>query len=96
MTTTTANDELLQLREALRGTLGTEGQDLQPTVAADWRPVWPALAELGLTALCVPEPLGGFGLRTDAAVMAAMELGAALYGGPYAGLTASAHALAQA
>jgi hypothetical protein len=35
-------------------------------------------------------------LRVDAAAAAAMELGAALHAAPYAGLTASAHALAHA
>jgi alkylation response protein AidB-like acyl-CoA dehydrogenase len=52
------------------------------------------LTELGITAFCVPESMGGFGLRVDAAVATAMELGAALHGSPYAGLVAGAHALA--
>lgn len=51
------------------------------------------LAALGITAFCVPEARGGFGCRADAAVATAMELGAALHGSPYAGLTASAHVL---
>ncbi|WP_007510912.1 MULTISPECIES: acyl-CoA dehydrogenase [Pseudofrankia] len=79
----------------MRGTLGTDRQDLPSAVATEWRLAWPAMAELGVPGLCVPEPLGGFGLRVDAAVMTAMELGAALHASPYAGLTASAHALAQ-
>ncbi len=52
------------------------------------------MAELGVTAFCVPEDRGGFGLRVDVAAAAAMELGAALHAAPYAGLTAAAHALA--
>jgi len=44
----------------------------------------------------VPEAKGGFGLRVDVATAAAAEFGAALHGSPYAGLTASAHALAHA
>jgi alkylation response protein AidB-like acyl-CoA dehydrogenase len=47
-----------------------------------------------VTGFCVPEEQGGFGLRVDAAAAAAAELGAALHGSPYAGLVASAHALA--
>ncbi len=54
------------------------------------------MAELGVTAFCVPEAQGGFGLRVDVAAGAAVELGAALHAAPFAGLTASAHALAQA
>ncbi|CAO5188396.1 Acyl-CoA dehydrogenase [Frankia sp. AiPs1] len=56
---------------------------------------WPTLAGIGLPAFCVPEERGGFGLRADAAAASATELGAALHGAPFAGLTASAHALAQ-
>ncbi len=63
---------------------------------SDWRDGWRALASLGIAGFCVPEERGGFGLRVDAAVASAMELGAALHGSPFAGLTASAHALASA
>ncbi|OAA27911.1 acyl-CoA dehydrogenase [Frankia sp. EI5c] len=42
----------------------------------------------------MPEEQGGFGLRADVAAAAAMELGAALHPSPFAGLTASAYALA--
>jgi alkylation response protein AidB-like acyl-CoA dehydrogenase len=52
------------------------------------------LADLGLPALCVIEEKGGFGMRVDAAAAAATELGAALHGAPFSGLTASANALA--
>ncbi|WP_462183671.1 acyl-CoA dehydrogenase family protein [Frankia sp. AgKG'84/4] len=65
-----------------------------PTPDPRWRGRWPVLAELGLPAFCVPEALDGFGLRADVAAAAATELGAALHGGPFAGLTASAHLLA--
>ena len=75
--------------------MGVSTDDL-PTLDPQWRAGWPALAELGLTAFCVPEGRGGFGLQSAVAVGAAEELGAALHGGPYAGLTASAHALARA
>ncbi|WP_241830238.1 acyl-CoA dehydrogenase family protein [Parafrankia colletiae] len=64
--------------------------------AADWREGWRALAELGVTGFCVPEEKGGIGLRADAAVAVATELGAALHGSPYAGLAASARVLALA
>jgi alkylation response protein AidB-like acyl-CoA dehydrogenase len=84
------------LREALRGTLGTAKDNTQPVPGDAWRERWRALAELGVTGFCVPEEQGGFGLRVDAAAAAAQELGAALDGSPYAGLVASAHALARA
>lgn len=61
----------------------------------DWRSGWPVVADLGVAAFCVPEEQGGFGLRVDAAVATAMELGAALHGAPYPGLTASAYVLGQ-
>jgi alkylation response protein AidB-like acyl-CoA dehydrogenase len=92
---TTTDDDIRQLRAALRGALGVSTDDL-PTVDPQWRAGWPVLAELALPAFCVPEDRGGFGLQSAVAVGAAEELGAALHGGPYAGLTASAHALARA
>ncbi len=94
-TTDSADDDVRQLREALRRALGTV-QAGPPSLQQDWRQDWPSLAELGVTSFCVPEEHGGFGTRVDAAVATAMELGAALHGGPYAGLNAAAHALAQA
>ncbi|WP_226930931.1 MULTISPECIES: acyl-CoA dehydrogenase family protein [Parafrankia] len=96
LTTTFASDDIVALRDALRGTLGTVWQELPSTVETTWRERWEPLAELGLPGFCVPEARGGFGLRVDAAVTAAMELGAALHPSPFAGLTASAHALAEA
>jgi alkylation response protein AidB-like acyl-CoA dehydrogenase len=87
-------DDLDQLRDALRGTLGTATVDGPPAVDASWPAGWSALAELGVTGFCVPEAKGGFGFEVEAAVASAQELGAALHGAAYAGLTASAHALA--
>jgi alkylation response protein AidB-like acyl-CoA dehydrogenase len=92
----TRNDDIRQLRDAVRGTLGVSGTDASPAPADDWRAGWPAVAELGVVGLCVPEEAGGFGRRVDAAVATSAELGAALHGAPFAGLTASAHALARA
>jgi alkylation response protein AidB-like acyl-CoA dehydrogenase len=91
-----SDDEVRQLRHAVRGTLGVPLDDAPPVLDAGWRSRWSALAELGVTALCVPEARGGFGLQVGAAVGVALELGAALHGSPYAGLVASAHALGRA
>ncbi len=96
LTTTTTEDEVRQLRAALRGMLGTTADDVVPAPDPEWRTRWSTLADLGVTGFCVPEEQGGFGLQVDAAVATAMELGAALHGSPFAGLTASAHALARA
>ncbi|HET6948896.1 MAG TPA: acyl-CoA dehydrogenase [Acidimicrobiales bacterium] len=63
-------------------------------MGTDWRAGWTALAGIGVTGLCVAERHGGVGRRVDAAVAAAQELGAALHGSPFAGVVASAHALA--
>jgi alkylation response protein AidB-like acyl-CoA dehydrogenase len=76
--------------------LGTADPDAVPAPDPEWRAGWPTLAELGLTAFCVPEAKGGFGLQSCVAAGAAQELGAALHGSPFAGLTAAAHALAAA
>jgi len=89
------DDEIRQLRDALRGTLASAKDDAVPTPEAEWRQGWPALAALGVSALCVPEERGGFGLQVQAAVTVASEFGAALHGSPYAGLTASVHALSR-
>jgi alkylation response protein AidB-like acyl-CoA dehydrogenase len=78
----------------LRGALGSAKPDEAPSIDTNWRTGWRSIADLGVTAFCVPEEQGGFGLRADVAVAAAGELGAALHGSPFAGLTASAHALA--
>jgi len=90
---TTDEDDLRQLRDAVRGILGTAPVDATPGVDLEWRRSWTPLAELGLTALCAPERCGGFGFEVAAAVASARELGAALHASPYAGLVTSAHVL---
>jgi len=92
----TTDDDIRQLRAALRGVLGTADPDAVPTPDPGWRAGWPMLAELGLTAFCVPEEKDGYGLQSAVAAGAAQELGAALHGSPFAGLTAAGHALAAA
>jgi alkylation response protein AidB-like acyl-CoA dehydrogenase len=92
--TETTDDDIRQLRSALRGVLGTADPDAVPVPDPDWRAGWPTLAELGLTAFCVPEEKDGYGMQSAVAAGAAQELGAALHGSPFAGLTAAAHALA--
>jgi len=94
-TARTTADELRQLRDAVRGTLGSANDDAVRAPDAEWREGWEALAALGVTGLCVPEGHGGFGLQVEAAVTVAGEFGAALHGSPYAGLTASVHALSR-
>jgi alkylation response protein AidB-like acyl-CoA dehydrogenase len=88
------DDDIRPLREALRRALGTTKDGLPAALETNYRDGWPVLAELGITAFCVTEDSGGFGFRVDAAVTTAMELGAALHGSPYAGLTTSAAVLA--
>ncbi len=92
---TTDEDDLRQLRDAVRGILGT-AVDATPGVDLEWRRSWIPLAELGLTALCVPERSGGFGFEVAAAVATTRELGAALHASPFAGLVTSAHVLGRA
>ncbi len=91
---TETDDELRQLRAAVRGILRVDDSIPEPDL--DWSKSWPALAELGLAGFCVAEHRGGFGLRADAAIAVAVELGAALHSAPFAGITAAAHALASA
>jgi alkylation response protein AidB-like acyl-CoA dehydrogenase len=94
LSTHTDTEDLRQLRESIRGALGTTKDERSSSVDTAWRRSWAALAELGVTAFCVPESRGGYGLAVEAAVATAEELGAALHGSPYAGVVASAHALA--
>ena len=91
---TTETGELRQLRDALRGGLGTVKRDTIPEMDVDWRSRWPLLAELGVAGFCVPEARGGYGFEVAAAVVASQEFGGALHGSPYAGLIASVHVLA--
>jgi alkylation response protein AidB-like acyl-CoA dehydrogenase len=67
-----------------------------PSTGPTWRDQWPALAELGLPALCVPESLGGLGWQVEVAVGAARVFGSTLHGVPFAGLMAAGHALSSA
>lgn len=90
---TAGDDELRQLQGALRGVLGTAKDDAVAEPNDQWRGAWGDLAALGVTGLCAPEASGGFGLRVDAAALTAAELGAALHGGPFAGITAATHLL---
>ncbi len=85
-------DELQRLREAIRAVIDADGDGTAVT-ATGWRAGWPAVAQLGVIGLCVPEACGGYGLAVEAAVAAAEELGAALHGSPYAAVVASAHAV---
>ena len=91
-----AAEELAFLRGALRGVLGTAKDEAPPAPNMTWRDSWADLAAMGITGFCVPEDAGGYGLRVDAATLAAGELGAALHGSPFAGMTAAARALTTA
>lgn len=90
---TTAPSEIEQLRSSLRKALRTPPPDIAPSLEPQWRTSWPALAELGLTALCMTEESGGFGLQVAAAAMAATELGAVLHASPFAAATAAGFVL---
>jgi alkylation response protein AidB-like acyl-CoA dehydrogenase len=92
---TTTVEELGELATALRRALGTDDARANPTIDGGWRDGWPALAELGVTAFCVPEEHGGFGFEVAAALVASRELGAALHGSPHPTATAAVHALAR-
>jgi len=95
-TITTTRDDVRQFRSAVAGVLGSTGAEALPAPDPGWRSGWPALVGLGVVALCVPEDRDGSGLEVEVATAVAMELGAVLHGSPYAGLVASAHALAGA
>ena len=89
-------DDIRQFREAVAGFLGTNNSDLPPAPDASWRMQWSALADLGITSLCVAEAHGGLGDQVEVAIATARELGAALHGSPYAGLITASHALSRA
>lgn len=90
LSTTPEPDELRELRAALRSALAVPDGDAPPAPVTDWRSDWPRLVDLGLPGLCVPEDRGGAGNRADAAVVAAVVVGAALHGAPLAGLVTAA------
>jgi alkylation response protein AidB-like acyl-CoA dehydrogenase len=85
--------ELRDLTATLRKALGTDAG--QPAVDLAWRARWPALAELGLTALCVAEEHGGSGNEVAAALVTAQELGAVLNSAPYPAAAAAMYALSR-
>ncbi|MFT7609119.1 MAG: alkylation response protein AidB-like acyl-CoA dehydrogenase [Candidatus Aldehydirespiratoraceae bacterium] len=91
--TPTLDDDVRQLCEALRGMLGTVDGNDTPVFSTEWPDGWAAIAALGVTAFCVPEDRGGFGLHVPAAAATAKEFGRALHGVPFAGLATSALAL---
>lgn len=83
------------MRDAVAGVLGTADLDGLPSPDLAWRDRWPALAELGVTGLCVPEDRGGAGFQVEVAAGIAAELGAGLSGAPFASTVAAAHVLAR-
>jgi alkylation response protein AidB-like acyl-CoA dehydrogenase len=97
LTATTPADsrqhEIRQLRQAVRRSVRGSSPQGSPAPDPAWRQTWSQLCEIGIVGMCVPENHGGFGMRADAAVAIAAELGAALHGSPYPGLVAAAHAL---
>jgi alkylation response protein AidB-like acyl-CoA dehydrogenase len=92
---TTTDTDLLELTEALRKALGTGSPEEQPVVDPDWRARWRTLAEMGVTAFCLSQERDGFGNEASAALTTSRELGAALHGGPYAGVVAAGYALSR-
>jgi alkylation response protein AidB-like acyl-CoA dehydrogenase len=84
--------ELAELAGTLRRALGP---DSPPREGSDWRAHWPLLADIGVTAVCVPGESGGFGFDVPAAVVCSRELGASLHPGPYAGTVAATFALSR-
>ena len=90
------DDDVRQLREAVRRSVRGSSSEGSPAPDPAWRKTWRQLCDIGILGVCVAEEQGGFGMRADAAVAVAAELGAALHGSPYAGLVAASHALASA
>ena len=93
LSATATSEDIQQFRDAVAGVLEAASADDVPSPDPDWRVDWSALADLGVTALCVDEARGGLGLLVPVATATAGVLGAALHGSPFAGLTAGAHAL---
>lgn len=92
--TSVTREDIRQFRDAISGALGLADSDVLPQPDPAWRQSWSALAELGVTGLCVPEERGGAGFEVEVAVAASMELGGSLHGSPYAGTVAATHAMA--
>ncbi len=92
---TASREELAELEHALEGALGLRSVEEAPSFDADWRKRWPSLAEMGVSAFCVPEELGGFGMEAAAAFVASRVLGAGLHGSPYPAIVAAAFALSR-
>ncbi|MGH7857259.1 MAG: acyl-CoA dehydrogenase family protein, partial [Candidatus Binatia bacterium] len=92
-TMTISPEELGSLRDSLRGLLGTSKPDVAPTPDPGWKARWPALADLGVLALCASEEVGGFGNEVVAALLVSRELGAALHGSPFAASVAATYAV---
>jgi alkylation response protein AidB-like acyl-CoA dehydrogenase len=89
----TTGAELLSMADTLRKALGADTE--RPAPDSEWRGRWPALAELGIAAFCVPEECEGFGNEVPAALTAAREFGAALHGSPYPAVVAASYALSR-
>jgi alkylation response protein AidB-like acyl-CoA dehydrogenase len=92
---TATSDDIRQFRDAVAGVLTNASTDDLPSPDPAWRDRWAALVDLGVAALCVDEAHDGLGRQVPVAAAIAGELGAALHGSPFAGLTAAAHALAE-
>jgi alkylation response protein AidB-like acyl-CoA dehydrogenase len=82
--TLTGEQRALQegIREFLAGTHGPDRLRALAAGATDGAPGWPALAELGVFTVTVPEVAGGMGLGLADAVILLEELGASLVPGP--------------
>jgi alkylation response protein AidB-like acyl-CoA dehydrogenase len=92
---TASREELAELRHALKGVLGIGSAEDAPILEDEWHKSWPSLAGMGLSALCMPEALGGLGNEATAALAASSVLGAGLHGSPYPAIVAAAFALSR-
>jgi alkylation response protein AidB-like acyl-CoA dehydrogenase len=84
------SDEQLSLREAVRGFLSDRYPIERVARIADSeegfdRSEWKEFAELGVTAISIPEEQGGAGLSFVEEMIVAEETGRALYPGPFLG-----------
>lgn len=90
---TAAREELVELRQSLERALGIHGAQVVPALDPDWRKGSRSLTELGVSAYCVPESLGGLGMEVAAAFVASYVFGAALHASPYPAIVAAASTL---